>query len=102
MVHLTEQYTKGGRTTKLYRGPGRPAPRKLIYRIQTLAYGEGELVGVIGLLQIIEAAAQDEVLADNIRAITARENYFEPRTFRPELLGQFAAIDTVRHDEIGQ
>ncbi len=48
-----------------------------VHCIQTVADGEGQFERMIGLLEVIEAAAQDEVLAHHVSTIATGKNHFE-------------------------
>src|SRR5581483_2937474 len=67
---------------------------------EALPDGGGKPVRVVRLLKEIDAFLQDKILADDIRAVTAGENGFEPRLLRLHFFGQITSGHAVGHDEV--
>src|SRR5215471_19241813 len=57
---------------------------------------------MVWLLEIVEPAAEDEILAYYISAVTTGENHFEAGRIGPELFGQFATVEILGHHQVGQ
>jgi len=56
---------------------------RLIHRVEAIADREGEFLRVIRFLEVIEAAAQDKIFTDDVRAVTAGKNHFEAWPLQP-------------------
>ena len=70
--------------------------------VEAVADGGGEFLGVVGFLEVMQALLRDEIFSDDIGGVSAGENDLELGTFGAEFFGEFAAVQAIGHDEVGQ
>src|ERR1043166_4636704 len=63
--------------TQAVGGTALPPDSALIHRVQAIAHGEGELLRMVGLLQVIEVAAKDKIVPHHVRAVAAGKNHLQ-------------------------